>query len=387
MEGLHERFLRDLPVHPHGLGDVDARVAVLQRPAGEEGGQVAEVVGEGFAIEIGIDEDEAAPRPDAHLRQLELGRFDLREVPSARDALELAVQRPAEAVERALELLDPAASVAQGAPPMQAGVDVSLDPVRPGLGTHQQDRGVADVVDLGVADLGKHLLAAGELPHPRPQSLLLAARGTLARGTARPGCRRRRSNPARCVASSPGRACCPGRAGPGRTGRCRGNRSAAAGGVGCVVSGQENVSSTSKRRLRDAAPPALLPPLAIHRHSSGSARRSSPMTQRAVGVEAALPACAVGHEHRPDVVLGPFVHRAAERVLDLAHGADSNNRTTSVRSRRISAVRTDSRVRSRGPRRPGGTARCRPASRRRAAADVVHSCTQTRCAIAHRPSR
>src|SRR5207344_1563522 len=37
----------------------------------------------------------------------------------------------------------------------------------------QQDRGVADVVYLGVTDLREHLLTAGELPHPAPQPGLL----------------------------------------------------------------------------------------------------------------------------------------------------------------------------------------------------------------------
>src|SRR6202034_3692694 len=44
--------------------------------------------------------------------------------------------------------------------------------------------------------------------------------------------------------------------------------------------GPEKVSSVSNRRLRAPAPPGLDPPLSIQRHSSGSATRRSPSTQR-----------------------------------------------------------------------------------------------------------
>src|SRR6202042_2516046 len=42
----------------------------------------------------------------------------------------------------------------------------------------------------------------------------------------------------------------------------------------------EKVSSVSNLRLRAAGPPGLGPPLSIQRHSSGSATRTSPVTQR-----------------------------------------------------------------------------------------------------------
>src|SRR6476659_6155108 len=173
VERLHEGFLRDLPIHPQNLGDVHAGVTVLQRPALEERRQFAKVFLERFAVRIRIYEDEAAPGADPNLREPERVRLDLREVPRTRHALELSGKRPAKTVERALQLADPASAVTQGAAAMQARVDVRLDAVTTGYGANQQDRRVADVIHLGVADFRQDLLAAGELPHARPEPLLL----------------------------------------------------------------------------------------------------------------------------------------------------------------------------------------------------------------------
>ena len=81
------------------------------------------------------------------------------------------------------------------------------------------------------------------------------------------------------------------------------------------LSGHEKVSSVSKRRLRLAAPPAVLPPLTIQRHSSGSALRRSPATQRPSRSKRPCRPSAVGDQDRAVVVGRPLVDRAAERVL------------------------------------------------------------------------
>ena len=139
----------------------------------------------------------------------------------------------------------------------------ALMPSRPGAARTSKIDGVADVVDLGVADLAPGPPRGRRTAIPATRAALLELVELPGRDSARPGCRPRRNSRAGCVAWTQVRACCRDPAGLGMTARCRGIRSAA-------------VSRRSGERLldleaatADAAPPAVRPPLAIHRHSSG----------------------------------------------------------------------------------------------------------------------
>ena len=74
-------------------------------------------------------------------------------------------------MERAAQLGVVAVVLLELAAAVQAGVVVRLD--RVGVGPHHEERQVADVVDERVADVRDVLLAAGHLPHPLPDLLLL----------------------------------------------------------------------------------------------------------------------------------------------------------------------------------------------------------------------
>jgi hypothetical protein len=169
--GLHEGLLHGLPVGRQDAGDVGLLVALLERPALEVLGQVAEEGTERLGVRIHVDENETTPGADLHLGQTELLGNDLREVPLARHLLERAVEVPGVAVERAPQLRDRSGLFPQLAPAMEAGVVEGLDLVR--TGPHEEDRDVGDVIDLGVTDLRQLALPAGHLPHLRPESLFL----------------------------------------------------------------------------------------------------------------------------------------------------------------------------------------------------------------------
>ena len=88
-----------------------------------------------------------------------------------RDVLQAAVEVPGEAVERAADLRAVAVVLLELAASVEAGVGERLDGV--GRRAHDQVRAAGDVVERVVTDARDVLLAAGELPHPRPQPLLL----------------------------------------------------------------------------------------------------------------------------------------------------------------------------------------------------------------------
>lgn len=182
MEGLDERVLGHLPVAGQHLRDVQRLVAVLQRPdvVLVEGAAIAL---EGLRVRVHVDEDEAAPGRHLGLGERELLRSDMREVPGTGRSLHGAVEVPGETVERAAELADVAAAGAQLAAAVQAHVDVRADLV--GGRPYDDQRVVADLVDLVVADLRDLALQAGELPHASPHLPHLAFRpfaGDEARG-------------------------------------------------------------------------------------------------------------------------------------------------------------------------------------------------------------
>ena len=171
VEGLHEGFLRDLPVAGQHLLHVRLGVAAREVPV-VEFGELAEVLAQRDLVGVEADEDEAAPGVHAHLRQREGLVLHLREVPTRRHSLQFPVEVPAEAVELALQLARPAAAgIAQPTAAVQAGVVEPADHLV--RAADQQDRDVRDLVDLEVAGFAQPFLAARELPGVPPDRLLL----------------------------------------------------------------------------------------------------------------------------------------------------------------------------------------------------------------------
>ena len=108
-----------------------ARYSGRQRPAYRRVGQHAEERLPAARRRIRVEEHEAAPGADRTRGMLEALGPQVREIPLARDARESALQGPAEAMEAALQLLDPARGVAQRATAVQAGVGRSAQILRP----------------------------------------------------------------------------------------------------------------------------------------------------------------------------------------------------------------------------------------------------------------
>ena len=152
--------------------DVGLDVAVAEVPAVEVGGQLLDEVLERLGVGIGVDEHEPVPRADLDLGQartvsaVTCGRSQW-----AGTSFRRAVEVPGEAVERAADLRAVAVVLLELAAAVEAGVGEGLDGV--GRRPHDHVRPAGDVVDRVVADAGDVLLPAGELPHPRPQPLLL----------------------------------------------------------------------------------------------------------------------------------------------------------------------------------------------------------------------
>ena len=164
-EGLHD----DLPVRGdllHGmeldapLGEVEVREVLDQL-----GGVGVERLG----AEVEVDEHPARPAGDLGFGQrcAVRGVDHLREVPLAWQLGELALERPAPAVEGATEAGHPAIVDTELRAPVQAGVVVSPDRAVGGAG-HDQ-RLVGDVVDDVVAGLRDLILVTGHLPRAGPE--------------------------------------------------------------------------------------------------------------------------------------------------------------------------------------------------------------------------
>jgi len=170
---LAERLLGDLPVGLDDLGDVGFDVAVLEVPDLELLDRFPEVLRERSGVGVGVDEDEPRPRVDAARGQVEVVRtlVDVGEVPRSRNVGEGAVEGPREAVEVAADLRAVALVVLQLATAVEAGVRVRLDLAR--VGANDEVRPAGDLVDDVVTRLGNVVFAAGELPHPGPETLLL----------------------------------------------------------------------------------------------------------------------------------------------------------------------------------------------------------------------
>jgi len=171
VERFAERLLGDLPVGLDDLRDVGLHVAVAQVPAVEVGGQLPDELLEGLSVRIGVDEDEPVPRPDLDFGQVEALIRHVRKVPLGGDVLQAAIEVPGEAVERAADLRAVAVVLLQLTTAVQAGVREGLDGVR--RRPHDDVRPADDVVHGVITDPRDVLLAAGELPHPGPQPLLL----------------------------------------------------------------------------------------------------------------------------------------------------------------------------------------------------------------------
>ena len=172
MIAFHEGFLRDLPVAGQTLDQVGRLVAPLERDS-EVAINVAKEIFQWFTIRIGIDEYEAAPL--ANLDFIKAVRFFAhgREVPLARHFLQLAIQFPRPAVERAAQDLEAfLVRIAQGAAAMEAGIGEGL--VDAFFGMHDDEGEASDVIDMRVTDIGNVVLVAGHLPDPFPQHFDLA---------------------------------------------------------------------------------------------------------------------------------------------------------------------------------------------------------------------
>jgi hypothetical protein len=169
VERLDERLERDLPVAGDLGGDVEVDRPVRHRPAVALRRERRDVVLERLGVRVGVDEDEPLPGADPRLRQVELLRLHVAEVPDAGDVLHRAVQVPREAVERTPQLGHVAALAAELAAPVQAGVEVGADLVR--AGPHDDQRVAGHLVEDVVADLRELVGPAGELPRPAPDLL------------------------------------------------------------------------------------------------------------------------------------------------------------------------------------------------------------------------
>ena len=101
---LAKRLLGDFPVGVNHLGDVRLLVAALEIPDLEVIIHLANEVRERLGVFIGVDEHEPGPHTGLGLRQLEVLRLDMREVPLSRNVLQVTVDRPRIPVERATNL-------------------------------------------------------------------------------------------------------------------------------------------------------------------------------------------------------------------------------------------------------------------------------------------
>jgi hypothetical protein len=169
--GLAERLLRDLPVRVDELRGVRLDAQVLEPPALELRAQVRDPLVERLTVAIRVEEDEAAPAAHGQRRQRELRILDVPEVPARRHVLQLAVERPAEAMERAAQLRGAAVVFLQESSAMEAGIGIRLHVARGRA--HHEERHARDVVAVVVAGLRDLLLAAGVLPDALPEELHL----------------------------------------------------------------------------------------------------------------------------------------------------------------------------------------------------------------------
>ena len=99
MVRLHERFLADLPVHWHDLGDVGCLVPIGERQLLEMGVEPFEEIGKRVRVRIRVDEDETLPGVDQRFGQVIVSSIDVGEVPLAGDLLERTIVVPAPTVE------------------------------------------------------------------------------------------------------------------------------------------------------------------------------------------------------------------------------------------------------------------------------------------------
>ena len=125
--GLHKRFLHHLPVGANDLGDVRLLVAPLVREQREMASQIAKMFGQRGTRRVRIEKNESPPPVEANFRERFLGAVQPRKVIRTRNLLQLSVQRPRPAVERAAQLRQaPGAPLPELATAVQARVVVGL---------------------------------------------------------------------------------------------------------------------------------------------------------------------------------------------------------------------------------------------------------------------
>ena len=171
--GFHEGFLRNFPVAWQALDHVRGLVA-LGEGTREVAVDIAEEMLKRFSVRVRIDEHEAAPVADRDWGKRIFLFGHAREIPVAGHFLELAIEVPRPAVERAAQHLEAlTVRIAQLAAAVEAGVGESLD--RAGAITrgiaHEDEGQAGDLVDVRIADIGNVVLVAGHLPNALPQPL------------------------------------------------------------------------------------------------------------------------------------------------------------------------------------------------------------------------
>ena len=164
--GVHERFLRRLPVAAEDLDDMDGGVAFAEEILLKMLVQIAQIGVQRLAIGIHVDKDEAAPSGHLHFGQTEFSSIDLRKIPPAGNVLKLAVRVPGKAVIGATNFAKVAGSIDQVASHVQAGIVIAFDGI--GRDAHEDDRNVIDLVNIGIAHLRDAFLPQCHLPDLRP---------------------------------------------------------------------------------------------------------------------------------------------------------------------------------------------------------------------------
>ena len=136
-------------------------------------GSVAERVGEGLGLRVGIDEDERAERVDRHGHETERLAVEAGLAVGARRAPERPVERVRPGVVRALDRLAPVVGVAEHVAPVAADVDEAAQLAVAAAGEEDREHAGPRRGQLpGLRDLVE---ARGVLPRAAEQPLLLEA--------------------------------------------------------------------------------------------------------------------------------------------------------------------------------------------------------------------
>ena len=104
---LAESFLSDLPVGTDDIGDVGFNTSVFKIPDLELLFDSAEEVAQGFAILVGIDENESGPGIDCTFGQTEilfLSLFNMGEIPLCWNVSKFTLKGPRESMKWATNL-------------------------------------------------------------------------------------------------------------------------------------------------------------------------------------------------------------------------------------------------------------------------------------------